>query len=162
MEFFNEFLQTMYFAYMLIHYVYLNFIWQDINVLFKTHFTYKMDSIESDAVIYRKYKNKKKVLLLLSGAYNLECHSYINKLTHDLETICADTMNEYEIICYEKSDKTSIVIYDDVFQYIKQLDLFCAEIQPYEYIDISGAGSDSRDNSCAPTRRSRAPASRRA
>ena len=140
MKYFYEFLQTIYFMYMLIHYVYLNCIWQDINVLFKTKFSHKVIGIEYDAVIYSKYKNKKKVLLLLSGAYNLECHAYINKLTHDLEIICSDTINEYEIICYEKSNKTSIVIYDDVFQYIKQLDKELDGIEELVLFGFSAGG----------------------
>jgi len=140
MGIFSEFLQTMYFAHMLIYYVYLNCFWKDINVLFKTKFSHKVVGTEHDAVIYRKYRNKKKVLLLLSGAYNLECHSYINKLSYDLEHVCTDTMNEYEIICYEKSNKTSIIIYDDVFQYIKQLDKELGGIEELVLFGFSAGG----------------------
>jgi len=89
----------------------------------KTTYKYKLnDNIEQSATIYRTNRKVKKVIIILSGAYSLEYHFYISKLMYDLDIEYKSLMENYELICYENTNKTSFDIYDDVHNYILHLD----------------------------------------
>ena len=117
----DELLRFFYFFVFIISYLYLHFIWNGTHkFLDKTEFAYTLDGIEKQATIYKSNKtDAKKVILFLSGCYNLGYHAYIAKTMHDLEYNHGDIMRDYELICFEKYDQSSIIIYDDVAHYIK-------------------------------------------
>ena len=89
----------------------------------KTTYPYTLkDNVEQTATIYRTNRNVKKVIFFCSGAYSLEYHFYISKIMYDLDVEYKTLMENYEMVCYEKLDKTSFDIYDDVHHYILHLD----------------------------------------
>ena len=106
-------------------YLYINYIFnkQNPNIV-KSNYNYTLnnDNINQTATIYRTNRNAKKVIIIFSGAYLLEYHFYISKLMYDLDEEYESLMSNYELICYEKKDKTSFDIYDDVHNYILHLD----------------------------------------
>lgn len=118
-----------YFIIFLCQYIYINYIIKIKNSkLVKSTYTYKVkenfsDNIELNqkATIYSTNKKVKKVIIFLSGGYLLEYHFYINKIMNDLLVEYSDLMNNYELICYEKLDKTSFDIKEDVYNYIVDL-----------------------------------------
>jgi hypothetical protein len=117
----------MLFLYLLLficQYLYINYIFDKKNPnVVKSGYTYTLqDKIEQSATIYRTNRNVKKVILFCSGAYSIEYHFYISKLMYDLDVEYESLMTNYELICYEKTDKTSFDIYDDVHNYILHLD----------------------------------------
>jgi hypothetical protein len=105
-------------------YLYINFICnkQNPNIV-KSIYNYTLgDGILHKATIYQTNRKVKKVIMFFSGAYLLEYHFYISKLMHDLDADFGSIMSNYELICYEKEDKTSFDIYEDVYNYILHLD----------------------------------------
>ena len=140
-RFFDEILKILYLFYFIFSYAYLHYAWHGTHIfLDKTEFHYNLNDLKKTAIIYRKRKNVKKVILFLSGAYNLENHAYISKLMHDLEVVHGEIMQEYELICFEKSDQSSIIIYDDVFHYIKQLNDELGGIEELTLFGFSAGG----------------------
>ena len=118
-----------YFLIFLCQYIYINYILKINNSkLIKSIYTYQVkenfsDNIElkQEATIYSTNRKVKKVIIFLSGGYSLEYHFYINKIMNDLLVEYNDLMNNYELICYEKLDKTSFDIKEDVYNYIVDL-----------------------------------------
>lgn len=135
----------MLFLYLLLfifQYLYLNYIFNKKNPnIVKTPYTYTLkDNIEHSATIYRTNRNKKKVIFIFSGAYSLEYHFYISKLMYDLDMEYKILMENYELICYEKPNKTSFDIYDDVHNYILHLDKELNKIEELIFIGFSAGG----------------------
>jgi len=123
-------------------YLYLNFIANKKNPnVVKSTYTYKLqDNIEQSATIYRTNRNVKKVILFCSGAYLIEYHFYISKLMYDLDVEYESLMANYELICYEKTDKTSYDIYDDIYHYILHLDKELDKIEDLILFGFSSGG----------------------
>ena len=121
-----------YFLIFLCQYIYINYILKINNSkLVKSTYTYQVKENfldnnvelkqEQVATIYSTNRKVKKVIIFLSGGYSLEYHFYINKIMNDLLVEYSDLMNNYELICYEKLDKTSFDIKEDVYNYILDL-----------------------------------------
>jgi hypothetical protein len=118
-----------YFLIFLCQYIYINYILKINNSkLIKSTYTYQVKEnfssnieLNQEATIYSTNRKVKKVIIFLSGGYSLEYHFYINKIMNDLLVEYSDLMNNYELICYEKLDKTSFDIKDDVYNYIVDL-----------------------------------------
>ena len=116
-----------YFFVFIIQYLYLCIFWWDTTFLPHYHFTYELNGEPKKAVIYTKpavksgvqlgNDSKRKVILFLSGSYNLEFHPYISKTIKDL----GHRAPSYEMFVYEKTDESSIVIYDEVALFIWDL-----------------------------------------
>jgi hypothetical protein len=118
-----------YFLIFLCQYIYINYILKINNSkLIKSTYTYQVKEnfssnieLNQEATIYSTNRKVKKVIIFLSGGYSLEYHFYINKIMNDLLVEYSDLMNHYELICYEKLDKTSFDIKEDVYNYIVDL-----------------------------------------
>ena len=123
-------------------YLYINFICNKENLnIVKSNYSYTLaDGISHKATIYRTNRKAKKVIMFFSGAYLLEYHFYIRKLMHDLDTEFGSIMANYELICYEKDDKTSFDIYDDVYNYILHLDKEQGKIEELILFGFSAGG----------------------
>ncbi len=140
---FDEILRFFYMLVFIWSYAYLHFIWYGTHqFLVKTDFRYKLpdEDLEKHATVYRSKRVSKKIILFLSGAYNLENHAYISKMMHDLEAFHGDTMKEYELICFEKSDQSSIIIYDDVAHFIKTLNDEVGGLEEVILVGFSSGG----------------------
>jgi glutaredoxin len=89
----------------------------------KTIYEYSMDGVDHKATIYKTNNKSKKLLLLISGSYQLTLGVYIQKLVNDLKDnlYFHNTTGQYEIVVFEKLDKSSITIYKDVAEYIKSV-----------------------------------------
>ena len=106
-------------------YLYINYILNIKNPnIVKTAYNYRLkdEDINHSATIYHTNKNAKRVIIFLSGAYQLGFDFYITKIMNDLDIEYDSLMANYEFICYEKTDKASFIIYDDVHNYISNLD----------------------------------------
>lgn len=132
-----------YFIIFLIQYIYLNYIanYNNKNII-KTEYKYKLNNsiTEHSATLYKTNKNVKKIILFLSGSYALEFHQYIAKIMYDLDKEYNDIIKNYELICYEKSNKTSFDIYDDIYNYISYLDEKLDKIEELVIIGFSAGG----------------------
>ena len=127
----------------ILQYFYINYFLNTNNPnVVQTTYKYKLkDNIERSSTIYRTYrKNVKKIILFCSGAYSLEYHFYISKLMYDLDIEYKNLMSNYELICYEKTDKTSFDIYDDIHNYILYLDKELDKIEELVIIGFSAGG----------------------
>ena len=123
-------------------YINYNFDKKNSNVI-KTNYKYKLkndDDVVHSATVYRTNRNVKKLVFFLSGAYSLEYHSYINKAMVDLDVEYTSLMSNYELICYEKTDKTSFDIYDDIHNYILHLNSKLGNIEELILIGFSAGG----------------------
>ena len=131
-----------YFIVFVCQYIYLNYIFDKDNPnIVKSIYNYSLaDSIPHKATIYRTNRQSKKLILFFSGGYLLEYHYYIRKLMHDLDAEFGSIMANYELVCYEKENKSSFDIYDDVFSYISHLDNELGTIEELILIGFSAGG----------------------
>ena len=124
-------------------YLYINYILNITNPnIVKTIYNYKLkdEDINHSATIYHTNKNAKKVIIFLSGAYQLGFDFYITKIMNDLDIEYDSLMANYEFICYEKKNKASLVIYDDVYNYISNLDKKINKIEELILFGFSAGG----------------------
>lgn len=124
-------------------YLYINYILNIKNPnIVKTTYNYKLkdEDINHSATIYHTNKNAKRVILFLSGAYQLGFDFYITKIMNDLDIEYDSLMSNYEFICYEKKNKASFVIYDDVYNYILYLDKKINKIEELILFGFSAGG----------------------
>lgn len=124
-------------------YLYINYILNIKNPnIVKTTYNYKLkdEDINHSATIYHTNKNAKRVILFLSGAYQLGFDFYITKIMNDLDIEYDSLMSNYEFICYEKKNKASFVIYDDVYNYISYLDKKINKIEELILFGFSAGG----------------------
>ena len=94
-------------------YLYINYILNITNPnIVKTIYNYKLkdEDINHSATIYHTNKNAKKVIIFLSGAYQLGFDFYIRKIMNDLDIEYGSLMANYQLICYEKKIKASFLI----------------------------------------------------
>ena len=132
-----------YFIIFICQYLYINYIFNTNNPnIIKSIYNYTLNNTKnySEATIYRTHRNVKKVIIFFSGAYLLEYHYYIRKLMYDLDNEYKNRISNYELICYEKSDKTSFDIYDDVYNYILNLDKELGNIEELILFGFSAGG----------------------
>ena len=106
---------------MLIQYIWLFICYSTAQVLDKTIYEYNMHGVNHKANIYKSNTTSKRILFIVSGSYITTFDVYIKKLIIDLRQNYANIINEYEIIVFEKLDKSSITIYEDVAQYLHNL-----------------------------------------
>jgi hypothetical protein len=92
------------------------------NILCKSTYEYNIDGIAQKASIYKTNNKSKKLILLISGGYKLSFCYYIQKLLHDIKDnpFFNNITGQYEIVVFEKLDKSSITIYKDVAEYIRE------------------------------------------
>jgi predicted alpha/beta-fold hydrolase len=132
-----------YFIVFICQYLYINYIFEKHNPnIVKSVYKYTLENTkeEQSATIYRTNRNAKKVIIFFSGAFLLEYHFYIKKLMYDLDYEFESIMSNYEFICYEKTDKTSFDIYDDVYNYISQLEKELGKIEELILFGFSAGG----------------------
>jgi len=115
-----------YFIVMIAQYLYLwvfSYFNPATNILSKNIYEYEMDGLSHQATIYKTNNNSKKLILMISGSYQLTFEFYIQKLVNDLQIhpYFRNTTGQYEIVAFEKLDKSSITIYKDVAEYIKSV-----------------------------------------
>ena len=104
--------------YILAQLFYINYFSYGETILPRTVFTYSNDNFKHEMNIFKTNNDSKKYLICLSGSYNLQYSFYIKKVLYDLQPQLA---NQYEIIVLEKSDKTSILMHDDIIEYVNEL-----------------------------------------
>lgn len=124
-------------------YLYINYIFNKENPnIVKMTYSCKLkdEKTQSSATIYRTNKKAKRVIIFLSGGYQLGLDFYISKLMYDLDTEYESFMSKYELICYEKTDKTSFIIYDDIHNYILELDKEINKIEELILFGFSAGG----------------------
>ncbi len=110
------------FFYFLIQYCYLLlYNYFNITQLETYNFDYKKDDSLQTAIIYKLNERKNKIILCVSGAYSLEMHPYILKVMNDLKNNSKITQT-YQLLCFENKKVPSLIIYDDVASFIRQLD----------------------------------------
>ena len=115
-----------YFILLVMQYLYLlgfSYFNPATNVLLKTIYEYEMDGVNHEATIYKTNNKSKRLIVLISGSYQLTLAIYIQKLVYDLKDnpYFHNTTGQYEIVVFEKLDKSSITIYKDVAEYIKSV-----------------------------------------
>ena len=98
--------------YYILHYLYL--------YIFYSHLRLPKYNYKNISNIYT-INQSKKVIIFLSGSFYLNNSIYINKTIHDLNNEYANIMNNYKIIIFEKVDKASIIVYEDLVNYIIDL-----------------------------------------
>jgi hypothetical protein len=132
-----------YFIVFIFQYLYINHIFKKHNPnIVKSVYKYTLENtkVEQSATIYKTNRNTKKVILFFSGAFLLEYHFYIKKLMYDLDDEFENIMSNYELICYEKTDKSSFDISDDVYNYILHLDKELIKIEELILFGFSAGG----------------------
>ena len=105
---------------MAIQYVFMCIYYSDTN-LGKEEYEYDLEGVKHKANIYKTPTPSNRVVLFLSGSYQLTHDSYIKKLIHDITNPNNHDTNmfeKYELVVFEKFDKSSIVIYTDVAKYL--------------------------------------------
>jgi hypothetical protein len=133
----------LYFIIFICQYIYLNYIFNKNNPnIVKSFYKYNLNKTikEQHATIYRTHRNVKKVIIFFSGAYLLEYHYYVKKIMYDLDNEYKNRMSNYELICYEKPDKTSFDIYEDVHYYILNLNKELGNIEELILFGFSAGG----------------------
>lgn len=128
-----------YFIFMIIQYLYLwafTYFNTITDILLKSTYEYTQDGIHHSATIYKTNNKAKKMILLISGSYQLTFDIYMQKLINDLKFYpdFNSITGQYEIVAFEKLDKSSIDIYKDVAEYIKSVN----ETNPLEELIIIG------------------------
>jgi len=84
-------------------------------------FTYNLEKEEHDLTVYKCGNlQSNKILFILSGSYTLCFDTYVQKMVSDLLVIDY-IKNNYQIIIIEKTNKSSIVMYDDISIYLLYL-----------------------------------------
>jgi len=114
----NLFQQYCYIIYVIFQYIYLLFTKEpEMRV---EEYKYKLCDIDHKLITYKSKhlstKLPKKVILFISGSYELYFDAYVKKMVYDLQQLKID--DEYELVVFEKLDKTSITIFDDIVHYI--------------------------------------------
>ena len=120
---------VLHFIWFLIQYIYLSiYSFVIVGNFVKEKFDGEMNGYKITSVIYRIRKNvpnqtdkkeKNKLIVFLSGAYNLELHPYIIKMMHDIAHHAPEIYNKYEMVCFENPNVASILMYDEVARYIE-------------------------------------------
>jgi len=110
-----------YFIYMLIQHFYMLFIYANrLPVLTKTTVDYTIDDVSHKMVVYKTNRQLKKYILFISGSYQLLYDVYIYKTIRDLQESHTNLFYAYELIVFEKPDKSNITIYKDIIEYINK------------------------------------------
>lgn len=136
----------MLFLYLLVlifQYIYIDYFLNISNSkIVKSIYNYKLKDgdKEQSATIYRTNRGSKKIIMFFSGSFLLEKHFYINKIMYDLELEYENLMKNYEFICYEKNNKTSFDICEDIYNYISHLDKENGKIEELILIGFSSGG----------------------
>lgn len=131
----------LYFLLFICQYLYVNYIFDKKNPnVVKSIYKYTLLNNDCTATIYRTNRKAKKVIMFLSGGFQLGLDFYITKLMYDLDAEYETIMKNYELICYEKLDKTSFIIYDDVYNYILQIDKELGKIEELVLCGFSAGG----------------------
>lgn len=111
-----------YLIWMIIQYICMLLFYSTNSHLLQNPYTYTMDNITHNATIYTSSaQSKPKILLIISGSYNLTYDVYIKKLVNDLYKIHPSMIKTYQIIVFEKLDKSSIIMHKDIAQYIADI-----------------------------------------
>lgn len=110
----------LYFFWMVVQYVHMILYYSDNPCLFKTEYEYSLGTLRERATIYSSFPPKPKIMLFLSGSYNLTFDVYIKKMIRDIQS--SGQFADYQMLVYEKTDKSSIIVYRDVAHYIKHLE----------------------------------------
>jgi len=114
------------FFLMLCQYIYLCvflFFNSTVGILLETIYEYKMDGFSHKATIYKTNNKAKRLIVIISGSYKLSYDVYIQKFIYDIKNnpYFHPKYGQYEIIIFEKLDKSSINIHKDVAEYIKSI-----------------------------------------
>jgi pimeloyl-ACP methyl ester carboxylesterase len=136
---------VVYFFCFLIHYVYLQWCRWDRKLLLEKgylgyNFEYELEGDTKQATAYQSPNQSKHLLVFLSGAYNLGFHAYIQKVMWDIETTCPLIAQKYTMVCFEKYDQSSIIIYDDVAAWIDKFDTELGGIEELVLMGFSSGG----------------------
>lgn len=127
-----------YFFHMISQYAYLSLslcFYYDPTIMKKMDYIYSIDDVLNKATIYRKKITAKKIILFISGSYRLKYDEYIKKSIGDLTR--KKIFEDYDMIVFEKTDKASIAIYEDVVCYINYIN----SVRPIEELIIVGFSS---------------------
>jgi hypothetical protein len=115
----NLFQQYYCIIYVILQYIYLLFFTKEPEMRVE-EYKYKLDDINHKLITYKSKplpeNLPKKVILFLSGSYELYFDAYVKKMVYDLQQLKID--DEYELVVFEKFNKTSITIFDDIVHYI--------------------------------------------
>ncbi len=82
-------------------------------------YEYTLDNINHKLTTYKSSSLSimpKKVILFISGSYELLFDDYVKRTIYDLQQLNID--DEYELVVFEKRDKPSIIMYEDIAHYI--------------------------------------------
>lgn len=110
-----------YLFYAILEYLYMNYFYR--KTLREEIFTYENNGRKQEATIYKTSNGpKKSIILFLSGSYSISYDAYIKKTVFDLQTK-KEIMDKYQLIVYEKLDKSSICMYDDISLYLETIDM---------------------------------------
>jgi len=136
-------MKLIYLIIFICQYIYLNYFFKKRNPnIIKSEYKYILEDSNKthSATIYRTHRNVKKIILFFSGGYSFGYHYYINKIMYDLDNEYKERMSKYELICYEKRDKTSFDAYNDIYYYISNLDKDVGKIEELIFIGCSAGG----------------------
>jgi len=121
----------LYLIFFIIQYLYLIIFYSTTQNYEIEDYEYEIQGEKRRSTIYKRnpspntkstqHTKKKNLLLFISGAYNLEVHPYIIKTMDDIESYLPHISDTYDMICYENKNISSIIIYDDVAQFIQKL-----------------------------------------
>jgi hypothetical protein len=142
------------FLYMVFSHLYLmifyNHIYKKIqHILHKDVFSYYLNGYYHRLILYKTNAIKKtntpvihpkKYIFCISGSYILTFTPHINNLIHDLHFYAPDILRNYEVIAFEKKDKTSIMIYEDIIEYVNYLNKKCSGIDELILLGFSAGG----------------------
>ena len=107
----------------IIQHIYLYIFYNNTNNIAnkKELFTYNLHNEEHELTVYKcGNKQSNKILVILSGSYTVCFDTYVQKMVSDLLVIDY-IKNNYQIIILEKLNKSSIVMYDDISNYLLYL-----------------------------------------
>ena len=136
-------MKLIYLIIFICQYIYLNYFFNKRNPnIVKSEYKYILENSNKteSATIYRTHHNVKKIILFFSGGHTFGYHYYINKIMYDLDNEYKERMSKYELICYEKRDKTSFDVYNDIYHYISKLDKDIGKIEELIFFGFSAGG----------------------
>jgi pimeloyl-ACP methyl ester carboxylesterase len=125
--------------YVLYQYTFLTFFYSR-KILTKGAYSYETERDIEHANVYTTGNKSKKVILILSGSYQLTYDVYLNKLIYDLKYRFSDFSEKYDMIVFERYDKTSIAMYDDVADFVRHLDKEREGLDELNIIGFSAGG----------------------
>ena len=108
--------------FLIIQYIYMVLVYnKNPDCLIKQRFDYTINNVKQSLTVNQTVHFSKKYVLMISGSYKLNYDVYVKKIIYDLREQNKELFNKFDFIVFEKINKCSITIYEDIIEYVNEL-----------------------------------------